>query len=558
MPGPTPDALAEWAKSLVSLGEQDVANFRTLWQEITELVIPRESTYNETVTKGQERQRFIFDETAPRALELFASFLSTTAHNPASRFFKAVVKKDGEEMRSADAKRYAEKVSEILWSQMNAAKLQGQLHKVDMDLGSIGTSPLVIEKNSDPDAKSRLKFIAGDMQTTLLMENEDGKIDTVIRCVNWSAEQWKKKFPEADLGQAVESLVAGKDEPAKKSKTVKGAHIAIATYEGQVIPGLDQHTIKGMDGKPKYLHIWVILDGGSPKTIEVSGSKRFKFATPRWYTTRGEAYGRSPAMTVMPAIRMANRMKDTIIRAGEKAADPPQLLPDGKLVSPLRLFAGGVSFTDGDVTPQSLIGNGTRYDVSEAMLQSTRDAIREGFFVPLFATPDSPVKTATQVLEETDERNRAVSPMMIRMFEELLEPILDESFMILDEVGLIPAPPGSLGEGATLEMQYISPVLSAQKQNEALGVVRMIEQMIPLAQVVGEERAAEIFDALDARESFLVIQEGSGAPAKILARKSVAEARTAGRQQAQEQQSATEQNIALLDTLSKFQGGAGS
>lgn len=543
------DPLARWAKARFDAAVLDRANFDTLWQEITQLVIPREATYTEEVTQGQERQRHIVDGTAPRALELFASFVSTTAHNPSSKFFKIkVFGKDEKEIKGQPAvDRYAEEVEDVIWQQMNAAKVQSQFHKVDIDLGSIGTGALIIEKNSDPDAKSRLKFMSGHMQNIYVVEGEDGTIDTVFRCVDWTAEQWRKKFPDAELGNAIEKALTANEKVPSTAK-FKGFHMVFEMYKGISVPGLPENL-----KSEKYVHLWVMCHG-DPVTVEKTGGDRFKYAVPRWYTTKDEAYGRSPAMTVMPEIRMANRMRDTILRAGEKAADPPQLLPDGKLIGPLRLFAGGVSFTDGDVVPQSLVGNGTRYDVSERLHGDTRDAIREGFFVPLFATPDAPVKTATQVLQETDERNRAVSPMMIRMFEELLEPTLNESFLILDEVNALPPKPAGF-EDAVIKIQYISPILAAQKQTEALGTIRLIEGLLTWVEA---KQNPGILDLFDENEVALVQHEGSGAPRRILARKSVVEARARGRQEAVEEEAQKEDNIQLLDALSKFKGGAAS
>lgn len=543
------DEAAKWAKARFDIAVQNRSNFETLWQEITRMVIPRESTYTETVTQGQERQRHIVDSTAPRALELFASFLATTGHNPSSRFYKTKVFMDGAEVTdSPNVKIWQEEIEETIWAHMNAAGVQPQLHKIDIDLGSIGTGALIIEKNSDPGARSRVKYMAGHMQNVYLEEDEGGKISAVFREVNWTAEKWARRFPDRDLGSKIKKALDSKEPDAANTK-FPGFHMSLRTFKGLKVPG-DKVTDQ-MLASP-VLSMWVLCD--DVVTIEATGEDRFKYAVPRWYTTRGEPYGRSPAMTVMPEIRMANRMRDTILRSAEKAADPPQLLPDGKLVSPLRLFAGGVSFTDGDVQPQSLIGNGTRYDVSERMMQDTRDAIRDGFFVPLFATPDAPVKTATQVLQETDERNRAVSPMIIRLHEELLKPLLEETFLILDELGVIPEPPPGFEE-ATIGIEYISPILAAQKQTEALGTVRLLEGVLPWVQATEN---AGILDKFNEEKVAEVLHEGSGAPAKILASSAAFRRAKNERAAAEEQALASEQNTELLNALSKFQGGAGS
>ncbi len=52
----------------------------------------------------------------------------------------------------------------------------------------------------------------------------------------------------------------------------------------------------------------------------------------RYTTGPKEVYGRSPAMTVLPEIKMVNEMSQTVLNAGQKALDPPLLLQeDGAL-----------------------------------------------------------------------------------------------------------------------------------------------------------------------------------------------------------------------------------
>ena len=60
--------------------------------------------------------------------------------------------------------------------------------------------------------------------------------------------------------------------------------------------------------------------------IEESGMDDMGYILSRYNTGPREVYGRSPAMTILPEIKMINEMSKTVIRAGQKAVDPPLII----------------------------------------------------------------------------------------------------------------------------------------------------------------------------------------------------------------------------------------
>jgi hypothetical protein len=240
-------------------------------------------------------------------------------------------------------------------------------------------------------------------------------------------------------------------------------------------------------------------------------------------------------------------MKETILRGAEKLVDPPLLMPEGGLVSPVRLMPGGLTFTDGQVKPEPLIPPGaSRIEMGQELLSRTQDAIRDGFFNPLFVTPDSPVKTATQVLQQVDERNRAVSPMLVRQQTELYHPFIKRAINLLNRAGKFPERPGIL-IGRPLTVRYVSPLASSQLQLEALGTQRIIEGLLPWANV-----DPTVLDPFDPDEVAKVVQAGSGAPTKILRSKSALAKLRADRADAAQQQQLTENMVDATGATAKM------
>ena len=58
------------------------------------------------------------------------------------------------------------------------------------------------------------------------------------------------------------------------------------------------------------------------------------YVVPRWWVISGEVYGRSPLMTALPQVKVANAATRTVMRAAEKAVDPPLTVPHEGLVGP--------------------------------------------------------------------------------------------------------------------------------------------------------------------------------------------------------------------------------
>jgi hypothetical protein len=88
----------------------------------------------------------------------------------------------------------------------------------------------------------------------------------------------------------------------------------------------------------------VYYEEGSLDELSVSGFKEFPFVVPRYLKASHEIYGRSPAMTALPDVKMLNEMAKTTIKAAQKQVDPPLLVPDDGFILPVRTVPGGLNF----------------------------------------------------------------------------------------------------------------------------------------------------------------------------------------------------------------------
>lgn len=485
-------ALIEQEKGL----RTDRQPLEALWQNIARYVLPRAATFTEEVAPNVERNRHVLDSTAPRSLEMFGSFLHNLLNNPATQWL--VMRALNEKLKdSQQAKRWMQENSEIMLAALAAksANIYFHLHEAYIDIGAFGTAVLFIEM-----VKDELRVRSHHLMDCVLAEGENGQIDTVHRTFRLTPRQARQRWPKGDLGKSVE------DGTSKKSQTpIEFMHCTFPLTDAtrKLLPA------RVRNSNAPFASVWLNKKDGV--MISAGTYQEFPYLCPRWYKVRGEIYGRSPAMTALPDIRMVNRMTETVLRGAEKIVDPPLLLPDGGLVSPIRLFPGGLSFSDGVVQPQPLIPPGaSRIEVGNQLLEQRQNAIRESFFTPLFQTPDNQYMTATQVLQIADDRNRMVSPMLVRMQSELHARLADRVFGLLSRAGkLTPLPDVLVDE--EIGVEYVSPLTAAQLQGEGLALMRLFEQVAPWAEV-----DPGVFDRYDLDKASLLLGDATGVPASVV------------------------------------------
>ena len=483
-----------------------------LWDELSRYVMPHEQSFSEINphTGGILRHRDLLDSTAMRSLELFASSIHSLMNNPASQWFNLGLSGTPRRELPISVQQSLDLMGREMLRELTGrgVQLYSHLHSSYMSLGAFGTACIYVGDMGD--GVHLREFPVADI---CIDQNAQGAIDTVFRREWMTIRQMRQRWPDLSMedygATASRPSISMMDDIEVTHGVFPSSDLAlfIASQPGLQEDGWIRKAKQQAKATP-WLSIWV--NKTDAVTLGVGGFQEMPYMVPRWYVARGEIYGRSPGMTVLPDARMTNRMMDTIVRGAEKLVDPPLMLPHGSLLSPLRVWPGSITYTDGIVAPQPLLPPGaSRVEYGQDILLTRQQAIREGFFTPLFATPESPVKTATQVLQEADERNRAISPMLIRMQEELFHPLLFRCFWILARQGKLSLPDGVNPQ--QLDIEYVSPLMAANRQSESLGAIRAMEGALPWA-----ELDRTIADIWHPERVAKIIHDGSGMPAEAL------------------------------------------
>lgn len=485
-------------------------NWESHWQEVADYMQPRKADVTKTRSKGDKRTELIFDGSPLQSVELLAASLHGMLTNPSTPWFSLRFKEDDMENED-EAKEWLESATETMYAAFNKSNFQQEIFELYHDLITFGTAAMFIEE----DDEDVLKFSTRHINEIFIAENDKGRIDTVFRKFHISARAAIQKFGDISINIATKA----KKDPYEE------VEILHAVY-----PRSDFNPKKQDKINMPFESIY--LDAESGDELSVSGFKEFPFVVPRYLKASHEIYGRSPAMTALPDVKMLNEMSKTTIKSAQKQVDPPLLVPDDGFMLPVRTIPGGLNFyragTRDRIEPLNI---GANTPLGLNMEEQRRNSIRNAFYVNQLMMQSGPQMTATEVIQRNEEKMRLLGPVLGRLQSELLKPLIDRCFSIILRKNLFRQAPEFLA-GKDVEIEYVSPLAKAQKSSELQSIMRAIEIMGSLANV------APVFDHINMDKLVRHLADIVGVPQKILKPQSQLNAE---RQQAQQQQQQMQQ-----------------
>lgn len=478
--------------------EEERSTWDDHYQEIAERILPRHSEFQYEWTKGAKRQDKIFDETAALALTRFASVLDSGL-TPQGQTWQGLVSSNPELNRNLNVRNYFDEVTRILFLERYSTRSRfgNQVHEHYTQLGAFGTSCMFIRGRDG----GGLSYKTLPLSRTYILENNEGVIDTVYMKFKMTARQAAQEWGMDALPDQIAKAV--QDTPHREFDFVHA-----------IMPSDDYDPVrvdyKGMPYKSFYL---TKIDN---TILSEGGYTTFPVPTSRYVTAPSETYGRSPAMTVLPAIKSLNEMSKSTLRAAHLMTNPPLLVHDDIVSSPISLKPnalnyGGVS-ADGRQMIQPL-QTGSRIEAGEALMEQKRRVINDAFLVTLFQIlVESHTMSATEVVERAREKGALLAPTMSRQQNEFLGPMTERELDILARQGRLPEmPPELLEAEGEYDIVYDSPLSRAQRAEEASGYNRTMEALIPLAQI-----DPSVLGVFDTEEVARTLAQLHGMPARML------------------------------------------
>jgi hypothetical protein len=509
------------------------SNWDSHWQEIAERIWPAADEFLTVRSVGEKRSTKIYDATAALALEKFAAAMESML-TPRSQKWHALRSTDDALNRDPTVKGWFEEVARVMFQSRNSPKAgyYAQMHEGYKALGAFGNACLFVDEDRGGQGVTYVQCHVGQVYIEI---NPTRRVDTVYRKYTMSAkaaeQEWGREKLPAKISRAL-------DSQESIYKQFDFLHVVSPRTE------YDPER-KDAEGMP-WMSYHIAIDDKA--IIDEGGYLEFPYMYSRYTVNPTEMYGRSPAMLVLPAIKMAQEMQKTFIRSGHKLVDPPLLLHDDGVLGTgskqVRLTPGGLNYGGVDAQGRPLIQplmTGARLDITEGMLEKERAVINDAFLVSLFRIlVDLPQMTATEALIRAQEKGQLLAPTVGRQQSEMLGPQIHREFNILTRQGLLPPLPEILAEAeGEYEIIYESPATRLQRSEELVGITQTLEIAAPFM-----EADPSILAIFKPDEIIRIAADINGAPVSILRTpEEMEQIQAAQAQQAQQKQ--------MLDAMSQ-------
>lgn len=452
-------------------------------EEVARLVIPSWSgSFQESQNfrvEGEKRTTYQYDATAAIALGRFRAVMESLLV-PKNYRWQRLMPSNPYLMKDRATRLWFEDATEILFKYRKSAEanFQNQIGEVFTSLGAFGTGAVFIDKLKP----KGLRYRAIHLGELYFFENHQGNIDRAIRRFSYTARQafqrWGPACPK-DMLEAAE----------KKPDTKFWFLHCVKPREDIDVQRLDYRGMKFASYYVSEKHKLVMEEGGY---------NSFPYAISRYVKVPGEVYGRSPAMEVLPAIKVLNEEKKTMLKQGQRVVDPVLLAADDGVIDSFSLKAGAINYgsmtMDGkrlvDVLPTGNLVAG------KDMMDMERMTINDAFLITLFQIlVDSPQMTATEVLERAKEKGILIAPTTNRQETELLGPLTHREVDVLSQQGLLPPmPPALLEAEGEYDIVYDNPASRFQQAQEASGLMRSVEVSLRVVEITQNPEPLDHYD----------------------------------------------------------------
>jgi hypothetical protein len=449
------------------------SNWESMWQEIADLFLPRKNTFMVKRSEGEDRNIQIYDNTGMQSLELFAAALHSYLTNPNGEWFEMTTG-DLELDDRDDVRKFLQDTTRLLHSTFNNSNFQTEIHELFMDVGGVGTSPMAVEEDDEFDVRFSTKFL-GDV---VVCENHRGLIDELYLEFEWSARQIVAKYGEKAVTEKV--LKAYKDNKDEKFKVIFCVYPREYDSSKKMgFPFIAQHILSAENHEMKK-----------------EGFHEFPYVVPRFSKAAGESYGRSPAMNALAEMKVLNVMTEVTLEGAQKVIDPPLQAPDDGFILQVNTYPGGIThYRAGSQDRIEAVFNDSRVDFGIDIIKNSQEKVRNAFYINQFQMgegPSSLPRTATEISFKAEENFRFLGPMMGRMTNELLRPLINRSFGILYRKNKIKNIPQVLS-GRKIDVKFSSFIARSQKMVEAQNVQKFIQACAPFFQM--DPTSIQLIDA---------------------------------------------------------------
>jgi hypothetical protein len=432
--------------------DRERATWFAHWRELSESIMPRRGNFlgrSHRADRGGKRNPKLLDATAMLAARTLASGLMSGLTSPARPWFRLGL---GSPALSAvpEVRAWLDDAQGRMFRVFARSNLYNALAIAYEELAVFGTAALVVLE----DAREIVRAYPLSAGEYWLAASDRLTVNTLYRTLGMTPFQLVERFGR----DAVSSVVRERYDRGEWDREVEVVH-AIEPNEGRDV------ACAGARDMP-FRSVWYERTGANDNLLSVGGFEEFPALCPRWHLSGNDVYGRSPGMDALPDAKTLQRMQLRFAETLDKMVNPPMV------ASPV-LRGAAASSTPAAITyvaETEGVGFKPAYQINpplaefSAAIAARQQAVRAAFHADLFlmATELQEVRTATEIAERRAEKLVMLGPVLERLHDDLLEPLIGRVFQIMTRAGQIPPPPYAQLDGLRLQPEYVSPMAALQ------------------------------------------------------------------------------------------------
>lgn len=534
------------------------ASWQGEWQELARFLLPRAGRFALTDrNNGRRKDQAIYDNTATRAVRVLAAGLMSGMTSPARPWFRLTTP-DPDLAKNAEVKVWLAAVTQKILDVFQASNTYLTLHAAYEELAVFGTTASVAMDDFD----TVIWHNHSPVGEFALASNFKGTVDTIFREFQKPVGEIVKEFGYDACSATVKNLYD------------RGTVDAWVTLVHAIQPRADRD-LSRKDGKNKaWASCYFEQGSGSTTYLRESGYDQFPALVARWAKQGGDIYGTSPGMEAIGDTKQLQHQQLRKANAIDYQTKPPLQVPSSLKNSEVDMLPGGITYVDtagAQNAVRPLFDVNLRLDYLLTDIQDVRQRVQQAFYSDLFlmlANDSTGQMTATEVAERHEEKMLVLGPVLERLHNELLEPLVDMTFGKLLAAGALPPPPEAL-QGVTLDVQFVSVLAQAQRAIGVNGIDRFVGNLGMVAQInpgvldkFDADKWADIYsDSLGVDPSLIIADDKV---AIIRQQRAQAQAQAAKVAQAEQAASAAQklgsvqtqggQSNAAVDLMNQFSG----
>ncbi len=386
-----------------------------------------------------------------------------------------------------------------------AANFIRATREADNDFAAFGQAVITCELNSARDA---LIYRCRHLRDVAWVENAEGKVDTIHDKHKITARDLKKMFGRKQGATLHQKVLEAVSKHPYQEFNIRRIVMPSEEYSGD----------DPLRTKYREPFVSIYVDVDNQHIIEETGSWTKIYTVARWQTVSGSQYAYSPCtIAALPDARLIQDMTRVLLEAGEKAVNPPMIGMQDKIRSDISIYAGGVTWTDGDHDARTgdplrpMAQDHTGIPLGIELRDDIKKQIMEAFYLNKLNMPQrGPEMTAYEVGQRVQEYIRNALPLFEPMETDYNGSLCMDTFTTLEKAGTFGSVfdmPQSL-RGQNVQFEFESPLhdaIDAQKGHTFEEAKAMLAEAAALDQGV--------VSMVDVRVALRDVLEGIGTPA---------------------------------------------